>query len=180
MKSSMKIRNSIQNLLVKDTHTHTHTHTHGHQHSMRAFSGQGKPLMHTNVSKSEDERWGQVKGVRCVYAIMRIFLALQRTGWICQWHMVHSSCCKSAVTQMALISDGWVTRMCNIVPVSFSMFVGAFMCKIPSINRTFVIYELYSSPNIIHEERDGQGMQHVWARGAYNLRERDYLDTWKT
>lgn len=95
----------------------THTHTHGRQHSMRVFSGQGKPLMHTNVSKSEDERWGQVNGVRCVSANMHLFLALQPTGWICQWHVVHSSFCQLAVTQLALISEGWVTRMCNIVPV---------------------------------------------------------------
>jgi hypothetical protein len=51
--------------------------------------------------------------------------------------------------QLALISDGWVTEICNIVYVSFSMCVGQFVCKISSINLAFVIYDLYSSPNII-------------------------------
>jgi hypothetical protein len=49
------------------------------------------------------------------------------------------------------------------------MYVGPFVSTISSINLTFVIYDLYSSPNIIYEERDGQGMQHVWGRGAYSV-----------
>jgi hypothetical protein len=71
--------------------------------------------------------------------------------------------------QLALISDGWVTRMCNIVPVSFSMRVGPFVCKISSINLEFVIYDLYPSPNII---RAIKSQRKRWAGKAARMGER--------
>ena len=56
--------------------------------------------------------------------------------------------------------------------VSLSMSVGPFVSKISSINLTFVIYDVYSSPNIIRAIKSRTrwaGKAARMGRGAYRV-----------
>ena len=104
----------------------------------------------------------------CVY-----FLHFSGTGGFVKGIWFSSSCCQSVAAQLTLTSEGWVTRMCKIVPVCFSMSVGPFVSKISSINLTFVIYDVYSSPNFIgvmkaRRMRRAGYIAHMGDRGGTN------------